>query len=160
MLIREIRKEDNEKIKGIIKNSLESLGLAIPGTAYFDPQLDDLHHFYSQLSNAQYWVLEMDNEIVGGIGIAPFIEEQRICELQKLYLIPQAQGLGLSKLLMETALNFASKYYDKCYLETMHELRSACILYDKYGFQLLKKPLLGSEHSAMDAWYLKDLTQR
>ena len=58
---------------------------------------------------------------------------------------------------METALSFASKHYEKCYLETMHELKTACILYEKFGFTLLPEPLPGSEHSAMDAWYLKVL---
>ncbi len=118
MFIREMKKEDNVKVKEIIQDSLKSLGLAIPGTAYFDPQLNDLH------------------------------------QLQKLYLSPKAQGLGLSKKLMETALSFASKHYEKCYLETMHELKTACLLYEKFGFTLLHEPLPGSEHSAMDAWYM------
>ncbi|MFT8322781.1 MAG: GNAT family N-acetyltransferase [Bacillus sp. (in: firmicutes)] len=157
MIIREIKKDDNEKVKEIIQDSLKSLGLAIPGTAYFDPQLNDLHQYYANLNNANYWVVEMKGEIVGGIGIAPFNEPDNICELQKLYLIPKAQGLGISKKLMETALSFASKHFTKCYLETQHELKAACILYEKFGFKLLQKPLSGSDHSAMNAWYIKEL---
>lgn len=157
MIIREIKKEDNAKVKEIIQDSLKSLGLAVPGSAYFDPQLNDLHQYYNNLKHANYWVVELDGEVVGGIGIAPFSEQDKVCELQKLYLSPKAQGLGFSKKLMETALSFASKHYKKCYLETNHELKTACILYEKFGFALLQKPLPGSEHSAMDAWYLKDL---
>lgn len=157
MIIQEIKKEDNAKVKEIIQDSLKSLGLAVPGSAYFDPQLNDLYQYYNNLKHANYWVVELDGEVVGGIGIAPFIEQDKVCELQKLYLSPKAQGLGLSKKLMETALSFASKHYEKCYLETMHELKTACILYEKFGFILLQEPLPGSEHSAMDAWYLKDL---
>ncbi|MFJ3387049.1 GNAT family N-acetyltransferase [Lysinibacillus sp. NPDC086135] len=157
MIIREIKKEDNAKVKEIIQDSLKTLGLAVPGSAYFDPQLNDLYQYYNNLKHANYWVVELDGEVVGGIGIAPFSEQDKVCELQKLYLSPKAQGLGLSKKLMETALSFASKHYEKCYLETMHELKTACILYEKFGFTLLQEPLPGSEHSAMDAWYLKDL---
>ncbi|MBG9692513.1 GNAT family N-acetyltransferase [Lysinibacillus sp. VIII_CA] len=157
MIIQEIKKEDNAKVKEIIQDSLESLGLAVPGSAYFDPQLNDLYQYYNNLKHANYWVVELDGEVVGGIGIAPFSEQDKVCELQKLYLSPKVQGLGLSKKLMETALSFASKHYEKCYLETMHELKTACILYEKFGFTLLQEPLPGSEHSAMDAWYLKDL---
>lgn len=157
MIIRELKKEDNAKVKKIIQDSLKSLGLAIPGTAYFDPQLNDLHQYYNHLKNANYWVVEMEGEIVGGIGIAPFNEHDKVCELQKLYLTPETQGLGFGKKLMETALSFASKHYEKCYLETVHELKAACILYGKFGFTLLQEPLSGSDHSAMDAWYLKDL---
>ncbi|MFJ7979057.1 GNAT family N-acetyltransferase [Lysinibacillus xylanilyticus] len=157
MIIQEIKKEDNVKVKEIIQDSLKSLGLAVPGSAYFDPQLNDLYQYYNNLKHANYWVVELDGEVVGGIGIAPFSEQDKVCELQKLYLSPKAQGLGLSKKLMETALSFSSKHYEKCYLETMHELKTACMLYEKFGFTLLQEPLPGSEHSAMDAWYLKDL---
>ena len=61
----------------------------------------------------------MDEEVVGGIGIAPFTEHNKVCELQKLYLSTKLHGLGLGKKLMETALSFASKHYEKCYLETI-----------------------------------------
>lgn len=157
MIIRTITKEDNKKVKAIIQHSLKSLGLDIPGTAYFDPQLNNLEHYYTQLKHANYWVVEYDGEVVGGIGIAPFNEQDNICELQKLYLAPQAQGLGLANKLMDTALSFASEHYDKCYLETQHRLQAACRLYEKFGFTLLSQPLPGSEHSAMDAWYIKEL---
>lgn len=155
MIIREMSQEDNAKVKEIIQSSLESLGLAIPGSAYYDLQLNDLHKYYANLNHANYWVAEIEEEIVGGVGIAPFNEHDKVCELQKLYLIPKAQGLGLSKKLMETALSFAFEHYEQCYLETMHELKAACILYEKFGFTLLNEPLPGSDHSAMDAWYIK-----
>ncbi|MEC0239995.1 GNAT family N-acetyltransferase [Paenibacillus dokdonensis] len=157
MIIRDIKKEDNVKVKEIIQDSLKSLGLAIPGTAYFDPQLNDLHQYYTHLKHANYWVVELEGEVVGGIGIAPFNEHPKVCELQKLYLSTKAQGLGLGKKLMETALSFAATHYAKCYLETKHELKAACKLYEKFGFTLLDEPLSGSDHSAMDAWYLIDL---
>lgn len=157
MIIREMRKEDNAKVKEIIQDSLKSLGLAIPGTAYFDPQLNNLYEYYHHLNHAKYWVVELEGEVVGGIGIAPFTEQDQVCELQKLYLRSNVQGLGIGKQLMETALSFASKHYAQCYLETKHELKAACKLYEKFGFTLLREPLPGSEHSAMDAWYIKDL---
>ncbi|WP_128102267.1 GNAT family N-acetyltransferase [Paenibacillus sp. DCT19] len=157
MIIREIKQEDNTKIKEIIQDSLKTLGLAIPGTAYFDPQLNDLHDYYNHLKHAQYWVVEIEGEVVGGVGIAPFNEQDNVCELQKLYLSEKTQGYGMGKKLMETALSFASKHYAKCYLETKQELKTACVLYEKFGFNLLDKPLSGSEHSAMDAWYIKEL---
>jgi putative acetyltransferase len=74
MNIRGIKKEDNAKVKEIIQDSLKSLGLAIPGTAYFEPQLNDLHQYYNNLKHANYWVVEIEGEVVGGIGIAPFNE--------------------------------------------------------------------------------------
>lgn len=50
MIIREIKVEDNKKIKEIIQGSLKLLGLDIPGTAYFDPQLNNLYQYYNDLN--------------------------------------------------------------------------------------------------------------
>lgn len=126
MHIREIQIKDNAKIEKIIKQSLESFQLDIPGTAYFDPQLANLAEFYQSENKANYWVLvNEDDEVLGGIGIAPFNEEKRICELQKLYISPKVQGMGLSKKLMETALSFAKEHYTHCYLETSTKLKVA-----------------------------------
>lgn len=159
MIIRDIKPEDNLEVKKIIQDSLKSLGLALPGTAYFDPQLNDLYDYYAHLAHARYWIIEIEGNIVGGVGVAPFNDQDQICELQKLYLAPQAQGLGLSKKLLDTVLAFASQYYQACYLETLCELKTACGLYEKYDFKLLDQPLTGSDHPAMDAWYLKDLSK-
>ena len=158
MKIREIRDTDKKKIEQIIKHSLESFDLDIPGAAYFDPQLGQLAQFYKQQPNARYWVLVNENdEAVGGVGIAPFSQKQDICELQKLYISPESQGLGYSRKLMEFALEFARKHYTYCYLETMNKLEIANLLYSKLGFQQLDKPLDGSEHTTMDTWYIKKL---
>lgn len=158
MQIREMEERDNQTMEQIIKRSLESYNLDIPGTAYFDPQLSNLAQFYKGQLNAKYWVAvnELD-EVVGGVGIAPFGEKTGVCELQKLYIRPEAQGMGLSKELMKVALDFAKEHYTYCYLETMKKLQTANLLYGKLGFQQLNKPIEGSDHNVMDAWYLKEL---
>ena len=158
MYIREIEEKDNQTMEHIIKRSLESFELNIPGTAYFDPELSRLAQFYKNQANANYWVVVNEqDEVVGGVGIAPFGQKEGICELQKLYISPEAQGKGLSKELMKVALDFAMEHYSYCYLETLEKLKTANLLYIKLGFEPLEKPLDGSEHSAMDAWYIKEL---
>ncbi|MBU5214865.1 GNAT family N-acetyltransferase [Heyndrickxia oleronia] len=159
MRIREIKEKDNQTIEKIIKRSLESFNLNIPGTAYFDPQLSNLTQFYKEQSNAKYWVaVNEKDEVLGGVGIAPFGQKTGICELQMLYITSEAQGMGLSKELMKVALDFAKEHYTHCYLETLKKLQVANLLYIKLGFQQLEKALDGSEHSAMDAWYIKELS--
>lgn len=158
MNIREIEEQDNQALERIIKNSLESFGLDIPGTAYFDPQLGSLSQFYEEQPNAKYWTLtDEEGEVLGSVGIAPFSPQHPdVGELQKLYIKPEAQGLGLSKQLMETALGFARQHYSSCYLETMEKLQTANRLYERLGFRRLERPLEGSEHGTMDRWYLKE----
>jgi len=158
MRIREIEEKDNKLMEQIIKRSLESFNLDIPGTAYFDPQLGSLAQHYKQQSNAKYWVVVNEqDEVVGGVGIGPFGLKTEICELQKLYIKPEARGKGLSRKLMKVALDFAKQHYSYCYLETLTKLETANLLYSKLGFEQLEKPLDGSEHSAMDTWYMKKL---
>lgn len=156
-IIREMEARDDKVIESIIKQSLEQHGLNHEGTAYTDPQLSKLSAYYQARPLDKYWVVEMDGKVVGGVGIGEYNQEQSICELQKLYLAPEAQGNGLSKELMETALAYASLHFKQCYLETRHEMEAASRLYEKYGFHLLEKALIGSEHSAMDRWYIKAL---
>ncbi|MCM3538249.1 GNAT family N-acetyltransferase [Priestia endophytica] len=159
MQIREMKEKDNQRMERIIKRSLESFELNIPGTAYFDPQLSSLSHYYQQQQNAKYWVaVNAQDEVIGGVGIAPFGQKKEVCELQKLYISPEAQGKGLSKELMKVALDFAKEHYTCCYLETFKELQAANFLYVKFDFRQLEKPLDETEHNACDAWYIKDLS--
>ncbi|MFB9974709.1 GNAT family N-acetyltransferase [Allobacillus sp. SKP2-8] len=158
MEIREIEVKDNQAMAEIIKRSLESFKLDIPGTAYFDPQLGELAQFYEQEECASYWVAVNEaGEVVGGVGIAAFDREQQVCELQKLYVKPEFQGQGLAVKLMNVALEFAKKHYDYCYLETSTKLEAANRLYDWFGFDQLDQPYGQSSHFTMDAWYMKDL---
>lgn len=158
MRIRELQEKDNKMIEEIIKRSLESVNLNIPGTAYFDPYLGKLHQYYEAPANACYWVaVNAHDEVLGGVGIGPFGNHEGVGELQKLYLAPEAQGQGIAKELMKVALDFARKHYTYCYLETFESLLAANQLYMKFGFRELDKPLEGSEHNACDSWYIKQL---
>lgn len=158
MEIRKIEKGDDPAIEAIIRHSLESADLAIPGTAYFDPELGHLSDYYRQSSKREYFILIDQEKILGGVGIAEFDEVSNTAELQKLYLIPAAQGRGASHLLMLTAIDFArSAGYSSIYLESHHTLTSAIALYEKYDFRSLPEPFLTTPHNAMDRFYLKQL---
>lgn len=158
MSIRNIRTADNQAMENIVKRSLESFDLALPGTAYYDPQLGHLTEYYEQQEKAGYWVaVDEKGDVLGGAGIGPFDASKGIGELQKLYVKPEAQGRGLAKQLLTHALEFAKEHYEYCYLETFEKLEAANSLYVKFGFQRLNQPLEGTEHSACDAWYMKKL---
>lgn len=158
MKIRLLEEKDNKAMATIIRDILKAHHLDIPGTAYFDPYLDHLSGYYEGKADASYWVaVDEGDKILGGVGIAPFDPDKGICELQKLYVSPEARGLGVAKALMHEALEFASAYYTYCYLETMDQLKAANALYDRLGFEKRTSPLDGSEHGTMDTWYIKQL---
>lgn len=157
MFIREIEEKDNRQIEKLIKESLESVSLDREGTAYYDPQLPRLSQYYSSIQDGSYWIAVEGEEVVGGIGIAPYVKEKGICELQKFYVHQDYQGKGIGRKLLRTALEFAERKYNQCYLETRHELKQANKLYEQNDFTLLSSPIEGSDHSFMDRWYIVDL---
>ena len=161
MIIRRIRPCDDPAIAAIIRANLERAHLDIPGTAYFDPELDHLSQYY-QISPGQraYFILEDDKgQVAGGVGLAEFGGIEKCAELQKLYLADAWKGRGYGKRLMETVLGFArSAGYERVYLETHTNLQMALCLYEKFGFRQIERPK-AAVHSTMDRFYLKELRE-
>lgn len=155
--IREIEEKDNKKIEKVIRTCLIEFGANHEGTAWTDPDLGRFSKIYCSEGN-KYWVAEDENgKIVGGVGIGKIEELSNVCELQKMYCLPEVRGTGISHRLIEIALNYAKKYYEKCYLETLDNMIAAQKFYEKYGFEKLDKPLIQTGHFACDVRYIKDL---
>ncbi len=156
---RPIEEADNEMIAKIIRANLEKMKLNIPGTAYFDPQLDNLNAFYNaEGKNRVYFVAtDENNRVIGGVGVAEFDGFENCAELQKLYLGDEAKGKGYGKELMNIAESWAkSAGYKQLYLETHSNLKAAISLYEKLGFHPIDKPK-EVLHGTMDHFYLKYL---
>ena len=156
-IIRPILASDDLKIAKIIRDNLEQFHLDIPGTAYYDKELDALSHFYNALPEKRRYfiVTDKNNTVTGGVGIGEFEGFARCAELQKLYLADAAKGKGLGKKLMETAEEFARNAgYRQLYLETHTNLEAAIRLYEKLGFHQIEKPD-SVLHSTMNRFYLK-----
>ena len=155
--IRPITSADDAEIARIIRENLEAYHLDIPGTAYFDPELDCLSAFYrAQPDKRAYFVAAYDDgTVIGGVGVAEFAGFDHCAEIQKLYLSDPAKGRGLGKRLMQTAEAFArSAGYDNLYLETHSNLQTAMNLYEKMQFRQIEKPA-AVLHSTMNRFYWK-----
>lgn len=150
-LVRSMKKDDEIVVAEIIRQVLEEYHLDVPGTAYFDPQLDYMYDYYQPLEGSNYWVLEEASRVVGGIGISLLAESVdglgKVAEVQKLYLLPEVRGRGYAKQLMATLMAFASSHgYQYLYLETIHSLAAAINLYEKLGFDQLTRPIVTQDH--------------
>lgn len=156
MRIRQMAIQDNKDVADLVRSSLAHFGLDIPGTAYFDPQLDQLFEFYQQ-DQREYFVLVDDNDhVVGGCGFAEY--DGPVAELQKLYISPFAQGHGASRQLVGRAESAARvSGFQQMYLETHHSLAVACQLYPKLGYKPLPEPLKDGPHTMMDRFFIKSL---
>ena len=160
-IIREIQAKDNKTVENIIRSCLLEFGGKREGTAWWDPDLGRFSEIYNT-ETKKYWVAESAaSEILGGVGVSPLdgAEDDKICELQNMYCIPEARGTGVSHKLIEIALEHAEKYYDTCYLETFGNMTAAQKFYEKYGFKRIDKPLGNTGHYGCDVMYIKQLTE-
>lgn len=131
----------------------------MPGTAYFDPELDHLSTYYQSnpAGRAYFVALDGEGQVIGGVGVAEFDGIENCAELQKLYLDDSAKGKGYGKELMKLAEDWArSAGYRNLYLETHSNLSAALHLYEKMGYRRIEKPC-ATQHSAMNRFYLKEL---
>ena len=158
ILIREIKTKDDAQVAKVIRAVLVEMGVPKVGTAYADEALDKMTATYNNNKTA-YFVLEDHGEIKGGAGIAPLDNfEGNICELQKMYFLPEARGKGLGTQMMDECLAKAKFFgFEKCYLETLPYMTDAAKLYAKYGFESLKGPLGDTGHYSCNVWMIKTL---
>lgn len=157
-IIREIQPADNRLIASVIRSVLEEHGVNRPGTAYFDESLNCMSDFY-RAANSTYLVALDNGKLVGGAGAYPTEGlPPGICELVKMYLLPQARGRGLGKALIEKCISFArQKVYTHMYLETMPELQAAVKVYEMLGFALLPHALGNTGHFACTIRMIRDI---
>jgi putative acetyltransferase len=157
--IRTIEPSDDPIVEEIIRETLIEFGANRLGFAWQDPELSCLSTAYMAIDE-QYWVAELEGEVIGGCGIAALKPPVNgVCELQKMYLSPEARGLGVGRLLLVSAIEFAKLHYQWCYLETLQNMGKAEMLYRKQGFIRLPKALVETAHGSCDRWYLKELNK-
>jgi len=157
--IRTIKEQDNKELAGIIRQTLKEFKADKPGTVYYDEATDHLSDLFTADKSA-YYVAFVDGSLVGGAGIYPTegLPDDTL-ELVKMYLLPEARGLGLGKKLILKCIETAVQTgYKKIYLETMAELDKAVETYIRLGFSRLEGPLGNSGHHSCEIWMIKDIS--
>jgi putative acetyltransferase len=158
--IRKIKKEDNAAVAALVRNNLKKFHLNIPGTVYYDKDLDHLSEFYSRDDRSYYVMENPAGEVIGGIGYARFVSMEDTAELQKLYLDDVAKGFGHGYKLIEfieTKMREAG--YKRSYLETHENLKAALHIYEKAGYTEIERPK-EVVHSTMNRFFVKELSMR
>ena len=71
---RKIEAGDDAQLAEIIRANLEKYHLNIPGTVYFDPELNHLSKYYGSdpQKRVYYIALGENGEMIGGVGAAEF----------------------------------------------------------------------------------------
>ncbi len=156
--IRSISEKDDAMLASIIRNSLEEFGAARPRTLYFDETTDHLSNVFKR-NRSGYFVAVKNDKVIGGAGFFPTegLADQT-CELVKMYLSNEARRQGLGNILLQTCMIEAKKQgYNKMYLESMPELKTAISMYAKAGFTHIEKAIGNSGHTGCSVWMIKEL---
>ncbi|NHI01965.1 GNAT family N-acetyltransferase [Oceanimonas sp. MB9] len=153
-----IASHQDTAIAQIIRTVGAEFGAVGEGFGPGDAEVQCMSRHYTAERNSRYLVAEMNGRVVGGAGLAPLRNDSKICELKKLFLLPEARGHGIGRRLAVACLDFArERGFSSCYLDTLSSMTDAIGLYERLGFRHLDQPLLASEHGGCDVWMLKAL---
>lgn len=158
--LRPITESDDLDVARLIRTVMPEFGADGPGFAIHDPEVAAMSTAYDR-PRTSYYVVTHLGHLVGGGGVAPLVgASDNICELRKMYFLPEARGLGLGRLLLQRCLQRARAIgYRYCYLETLERMEAARRLYEMAGFTRLDGPRGATGHCSCDAYYLLDLTR-
>ncbi|KGI78102.1 GNAT family N-acetyltransferase [Oleiagrimonas soli] len=156
--IRPIQPIDNEVMAGVIRAVMPEFGAGGEGFAIHDPEVDGMHAAYATPGSA-YFVVECEGKVMGGGGIGKLQgDDGTICELRKMYFLPELRGRGAGRALMTRCLQAARELgYRQCYIETLTGMDGAQALYLKSGFKRIPSRMGATGHFGCNLFYLREL---
>ena len=172
--VRPLTAADNEAAARVIRTVMPEFGCVGPGFSIMDPEMEDLYGTYSR-PRSGYFVAEVLGEAAGagGVGEAQSLGSRIIavggyaplagadgdvCELRKMYALPEARGLGIGRRLMEACLAGArAAGFTTMYLETVTAMTAAAAFYRKFGFRYIDGALGATGHAGCDLFMVREL---
>ncbi len=156
--IRPIAPADDERVAHIIRTVMTEFGCVGHGYSIEDPEVDYMSKAF-RADRKVFYVLDGPVGVVGCAGVAPLVGGSLSdCELQKMYFLPEARGLGWGRRLLEHCIHTARKLkYRRMYLETVERMVAANQLYAKFGFHQVPDQLGATGHVSCDRFYILDL---
>src|SRR4051812_8804365 len=157
-LLRPIERRDVPALLDIIRDARAQYSLQARVDSLLEPADLALYDAY-QKRRTIYFVALVDGVVAGGAGIAPLsLADPLTCELQRMYLEPEARGQGVGTLLLDACLDAARRFwFVRCYAETVSEMDRALELYSRHGFVTLPRAIAGTGHAHNDRWLLREL---
>jgi putative acetyltransferase len=158
MDIRVITPQDNKAIAEVVRSVMTEFGADPATTILGDPQLDHMFENY-QDKDSVYYIVESEGKVVGGAGIKHLDgSKENICELQRMFLLPEARGKGIGRKLMELCITKARDFnYDQIYLESLSSMKEAILLYQMSGFIRINKPMGNTGHGGCNVFMAMNL---
>lgn len=169
MTIRHISAADNAAVAHVIRTVMPEFNCVGEGFSINDPEVEDMAGAYAD-EGSTFFVVELGGadagakegssaKIVGCGGFAPLTGgDGTVCELRKMYILPEGRGYGGGGLIMDACLEGArAAGYTRMYLETIAGMKTAAAVYQKYGFEYLDAPMGSTGHSGCDRYMVREL---
>jgi ribosomal protein S18 acetylase RimI-like enzyme len=104
----------------------------------FDDELAQLPGKYAPPLGAILLAVGDGEEILGCVAIRP-LDAVGSCEMKRLYIVPEARGLGLGDALVESAIREARRLgHREIRLDTLPIMARAIALYQRMGFERIE----------------------
>lgn len=98
----------------------------------------DVEPYY--MRNGCFWCLFDNGVLIGTVAVRIIDIENKVLELKRMFVLPEYQGKGYGRLLLEHAIAYArEQQYNKICLDTRKQFSTAQHLYRSSGFQETEK---------------------
>ena len=94
----------------------------------------DVENHYMQ--SGIFWCLFDEQTLIGTVALRIIDNENKVVELKLMFVLPEYQGIGYGRLLLDHAIAYAKEHkYNKICLDTRKQFSAAQHLYRSSGFQ-------------------------
>jgi ribosomal protein S18 acetylase RimI-like enzyme len=125
---------DLEAVAQLFKAYAAAIGIDL-GYQDFDTELATLPGRYATPAGELLLARDRNGAPLGCVGLRP-IEPDGCCEMKRLYVSPDARGLGLGKALIVAIIREAERIgYREMRLDTLSTMAEAILLYEQAGFR-------------------------
>lgn len=131
---------DQEVVAALFAAYADSLNIDL-SFQNFDDELSQLPGKYAtEKGGTLLLARDSSSEVIGCVAIRAFSPHEKTCELKRLYIIPEARGMGAAQQLMDAAIERARQLgYRGMLLDTLASMKAARALYTRYGFKEVEK---------------------
>jgi ribosomal protein S18 acetylase RimI-like enzyme len=130
--------DDQIALEGFLEVMYSSRGFQ------FDPaglhsDIRNINEVYKK-SGGDFWIIKDNNRIIGSIALKIINKNDKIGEIKRYFVLPDYQGQGFGKILMEWVIKESKKRnLKRLRLDTMKNSVKALSIFRKYGFYEVPK---------------------
>lgn len=132
-IIRAATDADRDQVISLVSDVLAEFGLPFELDSK-DADLQEIERDYLRAGGIFEVIEDRAGNLLGTYGLFPLTKD--VCELRKMYFVPEIRGRGLGRDVLRRAINNARRLgFTTVRLETISVLERAVRLYTSFGFQ-------------------------